>query len=461
MLDPIKQRFVRANSALAFPRLLGSELASGPVPRLHSFAWNLGLRAEPETPSFDIAEAIAWDDLHPLVDTYFRLVHPIFDILDQASFDQEVALRWNAGPQVADIDAVILGVAVLGSFFSIAGGHPREAEWGQQAKTLLESKITSPSATNIAAWILRSLYLRSITRPQVSWLSSARTMHLVESTGLHKDIQTIYIIIPAAPAISDPQQNLRRRLFWIARSLNTLFSYEYGRQRVNFEIITTSRPSHEPQHFSHQIIELAETLPSDVINPPDNPDPPSALLAAVKEINNMSTTSEFISLLKADVAFSIYRRLRIMGLTEAKESQADVIEVGSAAMKSAQSMLTASIPWWNVMTMPFQFVCVLLAVDTPDSLSRVADVVNFLSQIVQTYNTHMAREAYNTALLLVQLSQRRKETELGVLRGITDSAAPVEDYPVPAEDSPYLPEAGWFENLPIDWESFLNPHLVI
>ena len=156
MLDPLKQRFVRANSAIAFPRLLGTEFGSGPVPRLHSFAWNLGLRPEPEHAPFDITAVILWDDLMPLVDTYFRLVHPCFPILDRDSFDQEVSNRWTAGPLTADIDPVILGVVALGSFFSsISGGHAQEMEWVQHAKLLLESKFRSPSVTDIAAWILR------------------------------------------------------------------------------------------------------------------------------------------------------------------------------------------------------------------------------------------------------------------------------------------------------------------
>ena len=48
ILDPIKTRFVRANSAIAFSRILGMDMESDTIPRLHSFAWHLGLRPEEE-----------------------------------------------------------------------------------------------------------------------------------------------------------------------------------------------------------------------------------------------------------------------------------------------------------------------------------------------------------------------------------------------------------------------------
>ena len=48
ILDPVKTRFVRANSAIAFPRILGMDMESEVIPRLHSFAWHLGLRPEEE-----------------------------------------------------------------------------------------------------------------------------------------------------------------------------------------------------------------------------------------------------------------------------------------------------------------------------------------------------------------------------------------------------------------------------
>ena len=39
IMDPVKSRFVRANSAIAFPRVLGIDMQSDVIPRLHSFAW--------------------------------------------------------------------------------------------------------------------------------------------------------------------------------------------------------------------------------------------------------------------------------------------------------------------------------------------------------------------------------------------------------------------------------------
>jgi Fungal Zn(2)-Cys(6) binuclear cluster domain len=47
ILDPEKGRYFDASSAIAFPRLLGIQFGANKAPRLHSFAWNLGIRTEP------------------------------------------------------------------------------------------------------------------------------------------------------------------------------------------------------------------------------------------------------------------------------------------------------------------------------------------------------------------------------------------------------------------------------
>lgn len=44
ILDPEKALYFDASPAVAFPRLLGIQFGANKAPRLHSFAWNLGIR---------------------------------------------------------------------------------------------------------------------------------------------------------------------------------------------------------------------------------------------------------------------------------------------------------------------------------------------------------------------------------------------------------------------------------
>ena len=71
-----------------FPFLgyLGIQLGANKAPRLHSFAWNLGIRSEPVPNMPDIRQLISLDDVHIYSNNYFVVGHPAFDFLDQEDF---------------------------------------------------------------------------------------------------------------------------------------------------------------------------------------------------------------------------------------------------------------------------------------------------------------------------------------------------------------------------------------
>ncbi|EMC94093.1 hypothetical protein BAUCODRAFT_42013, partial [Baudoinia panamericana UAMH 10762] len=415
ILDPVKTRFVRANSAIAFPRILGMDLESESIPRLHSFAWHTGIRPEFTEESVDITTLLTWPDMQRLSKSFFGAVNPEFGILDESEFDQDAAARFSDRRSSNDIDAVLYGVAALGSFFS-SSPHPRENDCVLAARHILIAKsVNHPTTNNVAGWILRTIYLRLTSRPHGSWLSSSTTMHQVEASGLHKEVQTIAVVYPAAPSGDHKVAKTRRRLFWTARALNIILSFEYGRSRVAFDVITTKRPNEEGKSNAHHFVELAEILPNDVVDRDSEPDPPGALCRALTAIESLQTRSAFIRLLKADLAFAIYRRLWLMSLTDAKDRAESVISVGKAALEAPRALLVAKTPWWNVVHAPFQFLCVLLAVGTPRALANIQEAMALLREIAQSYDTHMTREAYNQALLLVKMSKGRKEKELAAL----------------------------------------------
>ncbi len=165
----------------------------------------------------------------------------------------------------------------------------------------------------------------------------------------------------------------------MARALKVIFSFEYGRSRVNFDVVTTKRFAADNNGFSHQLVELADLLPNDYVDREREPDPPAALSAALTKIEELQSMSSFITMLKADLAFAIYRRLWLMSLTDAKDRADSVLTLGRAALAASGTMLEARIPWWNVLTTPFQFLCTVLAMDTPKSLSmfRRTSMVSF------------------------------------------------------------------------------------
>ncbi|TKA29551.1 hypothetical protein B0A50_03564 [Salinomyces thailandicus] len=463
ILDPVKTRFVRANSAIAFPRILGMDMESETIPRLHSFAWHTGIRAEPVEEAVLLTSLLTWADVQQLAKSYFTIVEPEFGLLDEADFMMQAASRFSDPAGQKDIDALIFGVAAIGSFFS-PNPHPKETEFIFGARNVLvqRSLSHSPSPNNVASWILRTIYLRLCSRPHGSWLCSSIAMHQAEASGLHKEMQTIAVVYPAAPTGDIELGKTRRRLFWIARALNIIMSFEYGRSRVSFDVVTTKKPAAESGSHAHQFVELADLLPNDFVDREREPDPPAALGNALTKIEELQSDSGFMTLLKADLAFAIYRRLWLMSLTDAKDRAESVINIGRSALDASGKLLETRTPWWNVVHAPFQFLCVLLAISTPKSLSHVQEALSLLLRIAQTFNTHMVQEAYNQALALVKMSQQRKQKEIEALNA-GHQAPPFEDHPSVGSSMGMTeaPNLDWAMDLPFEWDIFLNPDLVM
>lgn len=461
-MDPVKTRFVRANSAIAFPRILGMDLESETIPRLHSFAWHTGRRAEPTEEPINITSMVSWTDVQRFARTYFMVVKPEIGLLDEPEFNDQAASRFANPAGSNDIDAVILGVVALGSFFS-SDPHPRENDFIFGAKDVLTQKMMnhSPTANSVAGWILRTIWLRLASRPHGSWMSSSITMHQAEACGLHKEMQTIAVVYPAAPTGDHKLSKTRRRLFWIGRALNIILSFEYGRSRINFDVVTTKRPASEAGSHAHQFIELADLLPSDFVDREREPDPPAALGNALTKIEDMQTDSSFITLLRADLAFAIYRRLWLMSLTDAKDRAESVMNVGKQALLASTKLLELKTPWWNILHAPFQYLCIILAIGTPKSFAYIADVMQLLHRVATTYETHMAHEAYNQATALVRMTRKRKEKELEVLSALPD-VPPFDDHPSTSSNGMTdAPNLDWAMDLPFEWDMFLNPELVV
>ena len=419
ILDPFKSRYVSASSAVAFPRLLGLDLGSSNAPRLHSFAWNLGVRSEPRVENVDFTSYLGFSELERLAEVYFQVIHPIFNFIDRDVFKDLCRLRYSQKSQKPDVDPIICGVAALGSLYSIGtkqSSHCHESELVELAKNSLEqsSILSSPTQNHVTAWVLRTIYLRSTTRPHASWISSCTTMHIAEATGLHQDVSSISIVSPAAPEMGSSESEVRRRLFWVAWSLNTILSYEYGRSRVDLANINVQAIDSEDGTTASQYITLATILAGDDLDMHDA-ESARALYKSLSAINALETDSNEIILFKADLAFCIYRRLRLSQGTGAGVSNAAaslVIQIGLDALSASSDLAAQHLPWWTVISVPFQLLCVLLAIDSRESLSHVGEAMGALEEVGRCWDTHLVREAVGSASFLVKLSRKRKEEDI-------------------------------------------------
>jgi hypothetical protein len=144
---------------------------------------------------------------------------------------------------------------------------------------------------------------------------------------------------------------------------------------------------------------------------------------------------------KADLCLCLYRHHRLSKLVIEKEDILLIIGIGIAASEAAKTLVEKNHYWWNVLGTVFQFLCVLLAMDSTESLSKVSGALATLETIVRLLGTHIADEALSTAKLLLRDSMKKKRRDASLLEAADTG------------DSLELPNSA----VDIDWDVVLDP----
>jgi hypothetical protein len=110
-----------------------------------------------------------------------------------------------------------------------------------------------------------------------------------------------------------------------------------------------------------------------------------------------------------------YRRLRLLQHGISKSIISQILEIGDIAIKGAGQLHREGRYWWQVMCTVFQYVCVLLAIDTNESLRSVKGAMEMLERICGGLGTHVAKEACGTARVLLRDSVAKKRVEMELL----------------------------------------------
>jgi hypothetical protein len=448
MLDPVKTRYMGLHSVMAFPRNLGLEFQSANPPRVHSFAWNCGIKPEEGGSNHvNLKELISREEFERYQRVYFETVQPVFGILEKHMFLRLADQLWSETGGHSAFEAILAGVVALGSFFSATLCHPRELEIVQHAKNILEDPTISRrvSIDQVSAWILRTLYLRLTTRPHVAWLASNIAMHLAEATGLHHEMDAMVLTTDSAePKIIPNQRGCEqaRRLFWLAWMINSMISYEYGRSSSSLNNITCKQPTSSKGDYTALLISVAQLVPRESLDAGPN------LQYTLPKIQQIPDEHPFISMSKADLCMSLYRHHRLLKQTLDKKEILQIISIGNTATEAAYKLAQENKFWWNVLCTVFQYVCVLLAIDTLDSLAQVSSAMCTLENIAGQLGTHVSTEVVNTLKILLRDSMRKKKQEVQLLEAA--------DSDLGANSS----SMGEVENVDINWDALLDPWYV-
>ncbi|KAL4967497.1 uncharacterized protein BDV14DRAFT_25949 [Aspergillus stella-maris] len=469
IFDEQKFRHSGASSAMAFPHILGAAFGSDNPPQMRSFAYNFGIRPEEASNAHGfLGDLISEADLSFFSNVFFSILGPIFDLTNPKIYTQRCHDYYHvasSGRSAVAFSAVAAGTAALGSFL-FPNRHPREPDLVQYAKDILDdpSSMRLHGIDHVIAWGLRVMYLRATTRPSNAWIASCTQMHLCEAIGLHEEENIRKMAsIPGSAALGHTAEQLRR-IFWISWSGHIMICYEYDRSPVQFRAVTCQTITPVPGSDTDEFVKLIQIIPSSnsTVQLDGKPSTPTEeILAHFKPLRDFQSTNPFLLITQAEIAFCFFRRLYQLKSRIPDDAITFIIESGNAAVKAAEKQATQGRLFWNVIGSVFQYITVLLALDSPIATPHIEVAFKGLENLAKTADTVMTREALSIARHLLTLKTAKKRRELEQLEAVESSYQFYPERPESQGDANTLnlsgvPDIDW----EIDWDQFfIEPYL--
>ncbi|PYI10449.1 hypothetical protein BO78DRAFT_394195 [Aspergillus sclerotiicarbonarius CBS 121057] len=467
------ERPAAINSGVVLARkLAGAAIVPFPV-RLCS--WNLGqmptlssmisgkvsvsskLVSEPSS----ITDSVTGEYLRAMVDSYFNEIHPVYNFLDPEMVNRAVDYVTSERPSLCHPKhCLLLNICALGAHFLSEDEDRDSLDSSSRIALEYSTTLETPTLDHVVAWLLRVFYLRLTGSPHATWLASCTLMHFIETTELHID--------PSCQAQSstccneyDPE--LRRRIYGVARLFHMWISYDYGHTPMELRGATCSLPKE-----SWTSDEIAVWQISDSLNPDRQLDPATLeqLLHQTVELKLPHTVQQ---LKRCNIGLCIYRRLRVAGCSVSNATVNKVLGLVDEIHDLVDELAAESLPWWHILNVPFQALCVLLALDTRESLERVSQTLSTLRMIAQNYYTDAVKETLASACSLLCIHSQRKKDDIHLLRKAEeymlqwgDLDAPfLNDYPIPSAEpaSPTAKPVPTATDFPWDFDQLVSMNM--
>lgn len=198
----------------------------------------------------------------------------------------------------------------------------------------------------------------------------------------------------------------------MARMLNSWVSFEYGRTRVALRGITARLPTPKEGDYTADYVDLYSI---SCCLDPETSDKAGQWEEFLEKLDAYQSRHDGIALSKANLGLCGYRRLRLANPNLSSDIINRIINIGLRGLEAARRMAEKGMPWWHVANVPFQTICVFLAMDIRESLSHLATAMRTLEFVVERFRTIAMKEALKTARFLVRLSKKRKDEDSEVL----------------------------------------------
>ncbi|KAJ5734642.1 hypothetical protein N7533_013045 [Penicillium manginii] len=350
--------------------------------------------------------------MHRLADIYFTEIQPVYTFLDPKMVHRAISGSPDQPPQHPS-NCVLLGIAALACLFSTEEASDLQSEIIHNARASLEYSTTlaAPTVDHVVGWLLRVLYLRFTSSPNATWLASCTLIHMIETVKLHYEpSQNNKSNATTASQDPDPYSpQLKRQMYYTAQIFNTWISYDYGQARIAPRGASCTFPSEGWTEESRTFWKLSDTLD------PNLPLNAAELETMLEQAVQLNPSHPAMKLKRCNIALCIYRRLRVTGCTVSPSAVDKILQLGDDGIQIATIMAKARSPWWHVLNVPFQFLCVLLAIDTRASLGRVGQAFQTLKLLADEYGAEAIQETWASACTLLRLQIRRKRDDFELL----------------------------------------------
>ncbi|KAI9925916.1 hypothetical protein ASPWEDRAFT_113274 [Aspergillus wentii DTO 134E9] len=431
-LTPNDHSFVQsleANSGPAFVRRLALSIDPANAPRPHVFAWNVGPRGPSSvemSSASRIADLISESNLNLLASVYFEKIDPCYGFINRESFFRHVRTRWTSPDSTDGYDAVLCGVAALGSFFSRQSTPSVEGSLIKLSRSILDNHITSgvPSIDMITGWVCQVVYLRMTAAPLAAWMASCTTMHLIEAAGLHFESPTRSNTV-LTPITADP--NIRQRLVGVAQHLHTWISFDLGLARVSLQQQpqTTTLQSTTPGDYTEKLLSL---LPVSASLDPSEPQDEDNLHSTLSQLVSSQDHQPPLVMAQCNLLLCILRRIHtqsshLIGKINEDPGMDAVLAFMRKALWAARTLADSISPWHQVANIPFQIVCTLLVIDSRASLRLLREAMQTLRHVTFIFQTSNLKEACSNARLLLWLHQKRRTEDVNMVTDVLASDA--------------------------------------
>ncbi|CAG7923651.1 unnamed protein product [Penicillium olsonii] len=424
-------QLLEANSPAVFVRRLGLKINPAMAPRFSCYAWNLGLKQINCLPQAScITDILSLAQMDEIVTDYFNHIAPAYNFLDRDYVEKAIVKRWRLGLAGDSTDSMLCGLAALGCLF---GGRPSalETQLVQSARSALEqsSSLPSPEIDHVIGWIMRVIYLRATGSPEATWMACCTLMHMIETTKLHLEPSEDWILAqPGSPCSPD----LRRRVYWIAQLFNTWVSLDCGKSQVELRGSSSKLPggswTKDQQELCYLFCCLGKRFEIDQ----------SEIDAELRELCALNPVHPMLQLLQCNIGLCFFRRSRALGQVMSDDSLALILGLAKNSLLVVKLLIETNSPWWHVINIPFQIVCVILVSDTDQALELLPSALTLLKKLADNYQTGMCSESYEIAQFLV--SQERQK-RLKKIKYLTDTLVDEID------ETTINTKSGWVDSL--------------